>query len=957
MSDNLWNKIFDVTNGGLDIILRYYPHAKEGRNFKVREERTPSASLKKDANGVYKVTDFGDDSIPRNAIEVAAKEEGRSFRDALLDLAKQYNVLEGKPVYQAEFRKKKITEIEYEFDESGYYFEYNNDVSKEELDVLGPFVTDEVCKRYRLYSVKFYAKKRENDIMEIHSTEFYPIFAFVNKTRDGKEWIKVYQPKAEDKQWRFRYVGGRPADFVFGLDYIEKKFKELNAFSDDLDEESDGEPKETKLERIVIGSGDRDSLNLAGSGELVIWLNSETANFDTALYAKLKSMAKKIINVPDIDKTGRIQGTELAMQYMDVYTAWLPDYLAASKDFRGNSKKDFLDFCNMFRHNPYRLKNEVRLLLDNAKCCQFWDVKYTKNGTNYEFNNVNAYYFLSLAGFHRMEAPENKNDYVFIRAENHLIYRINYLQVKDFVNTFLEEKQRSLGERIIPNSLRNMIYNSNKMSESSLVNLPTKQPDFKDFSDNWQMLFFRNQVWKITKDGIKSEDTDKLQQNVWTHDVIDEKVERTYNKKIDGRKIFIDEPYFRIFKDKEDNYDIEILKKDCEFLNYLINVSRVHWGKEKLAISTESEEDQEKYWNENRFNIAGKGLTEDEIHEQKLHLINKIFIYGYLLHRYKDPAKPWAVYLMDNEVVSDDESHGGTGKSLFSNSPRIFMDTKVLASRNAKLFENNFLFDGVTEHTDYFLFDDASKYFKFDNLYTTITGDLNVNPKNNQPYIVPFAQSPKFAISTNYSLRSTEPSTMRRLLVGAFSDWYHYADGRDRTAHDPVKDFGHKLFDGWDDMQWNSFFNFAAQCCQFFLGAEEKISAPDASVMKRNSLANMGPAFQAWADIYFADFLNDNLEGETYMAKQEALDNLKDSVRVLSSTTPNLFYKKLESWCIYNDVILNPKEKLSGKDNRIFKWVDQKSVEYYYLLKTTPDDNTQLPDAPTKTDDLEDLDF
>src|SRR5690606_23696137 len=217
-----------------------------------------------------------------------------------------------------------------------------------------------------------------------------------------------------------------------------------------------------------------------------------------------------------------------------------------------------------------------------------------------------------------------------------------------------------------------------------------------------------------------------------------------------------------------------ILKKDCEFLNYLINTSRVHWQKEEYALSGKSEEEIEKYWEKHRFSIDGAGLTEDEIHEQKLHLINKIFIYGYMMHRYKDPSKPWAVYLMDNEVVSDDESHGGTGKSLFSNSPRVFMDTRVLNSRNSKLFENNFLFDGVTEHTDYFLFDDASKYFKFDNLYTTITGDLNVNPKNNQPYIVPFDKSPKFAISTNYSLRETSPSTMRRLLVGAFSNWYHH---------------------------------------------------------------------------------------------------------------------------------------------------------------------------------------
>lgn len=956
MSD-LQFKILEASNQGLDIILNYYPNAREGKNFKIRDERTASASLKRHPDGAWLVTDFGDDSQPRNAIAICAKEEGMSYRDALIHLADKYGLLEKAKALSAEIRKLKPTEVDYfeQFNENNFYFEYNTELTEAELEVLGPLVTNEVCKRYRLFSVKFYAKKKETEIVQMSSTEHYPIFAFVNKTKDGKEWIKVLQPKAQDKKYRFFYVGGRPKDFVFGLDYIEKKYQELNASSEDLDDEGESEPKETKLERIVIGSGDRDSLNLAGAGELVVWLNSETATLDTPLYSKLKSRAKKIINVPDIDKTGRIQGAELAMQYMDVYTAWLPDYLSKSKDFRGNSKKDFLDFCNMHRYNSYKLKNEVRLLLDNAKCCQFWDEKITKSGKTYEFNNVNAYYFLSLAGFHRMESPENKDDYIFIRSENHLVYRINYLQVKDFVNNFLEEKQRTLGERIIPNALRNMIYNSNKMTENSLVNLPKLTPDFTDFGSKWQLLFFRNQVWRITKDGIINENIEKLNQNVWTHDLIDEKVEKTYSHTIDGRKIFIDSDYFKIYKDKEGDWNIEILKKDCEFLNYLINTSRVHWKKEEYALTGQSEEKIAKYWETNKFTVSGEGLTEDEIHEQKLHLINKIFIYGYIMHRYKDPSKPWAVYLMDNEIVSDDESFGGTGKSLFSNSPRVFMDTRALNSRSNKLFENNFLFDGVTEHTDYFLFDDASKYFKFDNLYTTITGDLNVNPKNNQPYIVPFDKSPKFAISTNYSLRETSPSTMRRLLVGAFSDWYHHGDNQEKKSRAPMDDFGRRMFNDWKDNDWNHFFNFAAQACRFYLSVNEKISAPDANVQKRNSLAAMGVAFQNWADRYLMDYLNTSLEGDVYLNKREAEESVKNSEKSLSGMTAHAFVGKLKNWCIYNDVILNPKEKVTTKDGRIFKWVDGKSVEHYYLLRQTSED--ELTADTEDRDELDQLEF
>lgn len=943
----LSDKILAASNGGLDIILNYYPNAKPGRNFKIREERTASASLKQHESGVWLVTDFGDDSKPLNAIGVFAKEEGLSFREAIIQLGSQYGLLDQKKTLMPEIRKYKPTEVDYleHFTETGHYFEFKTEFTEAELDVLGPLVTQEVCTRYKLFSVKFYAKKKPNEIVQISSTDDFPIFAFVNKDKDGKEWMKVLQPKSQDKAYRFFHIGGRPKNFVFGLDYVSKKYADLQEPEDEgygIEDVSDNAEKSSsggKLERVIIASGDRDALNLAGAGELVIWLNSETASFDTGLYANLKAKTNKIINVPDIDQTGRIQGTELALEYMDIYTAWLPDDLAKTKDFRGNSKKDFLDFCSKFRHNTWRMKNEIRLLLDNAKSCQFWDTRVTKNGVNYDFNNVNAYYFLSLVGFHRMENPENPEDYIFIRRDNHLIYRVNYLQVKDYVNLFLERKQRDLGERIISNSLRNMIYNSTKMAENSLVNLPTITPDFTRADKHHQLIFFRHQVWKITAKGIFSEDVDKIKENVWVENLIERRVYNMYKHKMNHRKIFIDNPYFTIYRDKDDNLDIRIDNPDCEFLNYLINTSRVHWQKEALDLS---EEDQETYWKENRFNIAGRGLTEDEIHEQKLHLINKIFIYGYMMHGFKDPSRAWLSWLMDNEIIDDDESHGRTGKSLFSNSLRIFLSAKVIPARNRKLFENNFLFDGVTEYTDYLLFDDANKYFDVGQIYTQITGDFWVNPKNNKPYEIPFSESPKMLVSTNYASRDSSSSTTDRLLIGVFSNYYH-AEGNGFERRGPQDDFGHMFFNDWNDEQWNKFFNFSAQALQFFLNTQEKLSAPDANVIKRNSLAQMGVAFQNWADLYLPEFINNTLEDDKIFNKIEAYENMKQTERSLSSSSAKDFTRKLEHWCIYNDMILDPKEKETTKDGRIFKWVDGKSVQHHYLLRMVPEENVELP--------------
>lgn len=955
--NDLQEKILDATNGGLDIILNYYPNAREGKNFKIRDERTASTSLKRVDGGVYVVTDWGADSKPMNAIAVFSKEEGMSYKEAMLQLGRQYNLLEGKSVLRPKIRKLKPTEVPYleGFSESGHYFEFNTELTPDELDILGPLVDQRTCSRYNLFSVKFYAKKNENEIIEIYSTESFPIFAFVNKTKEGKEWIKVLQPKSEDKAFRFFYVGGRPSDFVFGLDLVNKEFakKQAEMMNSEDDEEESAKRNDGKIPRIILASGDRDGLNAAGAGEFVIWLNSETAKFSVGLFKKLMSMTNQLINIPDIDQTGRAQGVDLALEFLEIHTAWLPESLSKSRDFRGSPKKDFLDFCNQFRHDNWLLRNEVRLLLDNAKKCQFWDVRPTKSGFNYDFNNVNAYYFLSLCGFYRIENPENKETFIFIQKKHHLITQVNYFKVKDFVNKFLEEKQRKLGERIIPNALRNMVYNSTKMAESSLVNLPTLDPDFTDFDRASQLLFFKNEIWRITANGIVTEDVSKASQNVWETDIIESKIQETYNISLDSRLIRVESDYFRIYKDKEGDLDIKILKTDCEFLNYLINTSRVFWEKEEFALATSSEEEKEKYWRENRFNIAGKGLTEDEIHEQKLHLINKIYIFGYMMHRYKDPSKSWLGWLMDYEIVDDSESHGRTGKSLFSNSLRVFMETVGLEARSRKLFENNHLFDGVNEFTDFLLFDDANKYFDVGEIYTKITGDFNVNPKNNKPYVIPFSKSPKMMVSTNFASGDSSSSTSDRLLIGVFSSYYHAASKK-YPRRTPMDDFGHLFFSDWGSKEWNHFFNFAAQALKFFLKTKDKISAPESNVIKRNSLTQMGAAFQNWADYYLSDLLNHSLSEEKYLNKRTAYEDLKASEKSLSSITINAFTKKLEHWCIYNDVTLDPSDKITTKDGRIMKYVDGKSQQHHYLFsKTIKYDESEVQELDNEFDGLE----
>ena len=166
-------------------------------------------------------------------------------------------------------------------------------------------------------------------------------------------------------------------------------------------------------------------------------------------------------------------------------------------------------------------------------------------------------------------------------------------------------------------------------------------------------MFFENKVLKIKADGIELMNRGDVDRFIWEN-------------KMFKHNIHLEDKHFTIQKDKHGNDDIVVHRDDNMFFNYLTNASRIHWRKElEENLSNKPENEVKKYLQDNKFNIAGPNLKPEERQEQKLHLINKIYALGYMLHTYKSPQKPWALYAMDNKLADVSESHGGSGKSVF----------------------------------------------------------------------------------------------------------------------------------------------------------------------------------------------------------------------------------------------------------------------------------------------------
>jgi len=246
--------------------------------------------------------------------------------------------------------------------------------------------------------------------------------------------------------------------------------------------------------------------------------------------------------------------------------------------------------------------------------------------------------------------------------------------------------------------------------------------------------------------------------------------------------------------------------------------------------------------------------------------------------------------------------------------------------------DNPHIYDRVTEHTDFVLVDDADQYLDYNFFFDTITGDWNVNPKNNKTYEIPFETAPKMAITTNYAPRSADPSTQARLLYTVFSDYYHEkTDENDyretRTIRD---DFGMDLHDGlYPADDWNADINFMVDCLQFYLatiGRSVKINPPMKNVQQRTLMAEMGQQFFDWALIYFSA---DSGNIDVMRPKEDAMKDFINAGNIKNWSTQK-FTKSLKAFCRKHGYTLNPKA-YQNNQGRIIRKLNDKATEMIYV--------------------------
>ena len=275
-----------------------------------------------------------------------------------------------------------------------------------------------------MFSLKSFTYIKNRKARITRATENYPIFLF-----DHQEWKKIYQPLNPEMQYRFSYVGNKPKDYINGLHQLQNAYEDFRNKQMREDPESREQEKEIeKLPEAILCSGDRDSLNVAGFGYQVLWMNSETARLSEIQYKSIMKCVETLYILPDIDTTGIRAAIRLGLQYLDIRFIWLPESLREYKDNRGKPRKDLRDYVEL-----YPERKDFQKLINVAMPLRFWDEVTKEEGKRYYFNDEHALFFLNANGFGRIEYKNTKGKSIFVQIEDNVVHEVEPEEIKDYV--------------------------------------------------------------------------------------------------------------------------------------------------------------------------------------------------------------------------------------------------------------------------------------------------------------------------------------------------------------------------------------------------------------------------------------------------------------------------------------------------------------------------------------------
>lgn len=901
--DNI-DELFDKTNGGADIIIDYYPQAKAclgtKKKFSIRDEQDPSVSWYKfPGTEKWCITDWGEDSKPKDAIQVTMARENLEWYAAVNKLLFDCGISKTKGNKQQFIVESALGPD----DVPGQFSFVEKPFDEHDLRLFGPSVNPGDLTSLGWIRVESIRKVYNNKVIAKIGLPEYPIF--IRKCPvvldDGtvSYFYKIYEPMNRDKGYRFRYEGNKPSNYIHGLYEAQEECKR----------EEDQAVAAEKRKPVVIVCGERDAAVAKSFGCKPIWFNSESGfPKDDETMQLIRNLSPVIYFIPDIDTTGYKKGREFALSFPDIKTLWLPEELKKSHDYRGNPKKDLRDWVSL----PGNGFLSFRKLLATSLTADYFD-KDEKG--KFHINIERLHYFLWLNDVGSFTFKEGNNTRLGLARRTGCA--LEEITQGSYV-------QKMLCDQLPNDSTRNakyaLIMKSKMLSPDSLSAAKSLPYRFSQPTKGCEHIYFKNTVVEVTATGARTIPVSSYDGMVYASDV----VQHNYTKPSEM-------PITFDFSNP-DNPQIKINRLNSCLLRLMIYMSRVHWKEEYVNSQLPS---LQAYYSGLGCCIESEFLSEEKNRDQWDCLFNKMFAIGSMLARYKDRREQWAPYLLDLCTASG-VSNGRSGKGTLFQMISNMVNMIYFDGRNKTTGDYTHAFDRVTPFTRVVRIDDYNpQTITFDTFYDMISDNMVVNPKGKQQFELSFDESPRFVFSSNYMLSANDASTEGRVLYVVVSDWYHKATNANEylSDHTPYDDFHITLGskDDYTEENWNEDFSVLICCLQFYLylsGRGERFDSPAHLLTGLRKSISYSPKFNSWAKSYF----NDDSKIGLPIVRQDMFNDYQSETK--EQCSPQDFGKRLRDWLSVNNFELNVGKSLD-KSGRFMKHNPyyNKTMEHFVVTR------------------------
>ena len=534
------------------------------------------------------------------------------------------------------------------------------------------------------------------------------------------------------------------------------------------------------------------------------------------------------------------------------------DFFEIHKDRLSSLRK--FKFSNVFYRNE---GGKINIDSEFGSGKEFWTSSTDDKGkTKIDIDHLLLRDFLISNGFRTLKQEESKHK--FVKIESGIIKIYDEFDIRRFVIDFVCKASKSHAVKC--HFLDNI---ANKLSYANLCQLEMLKVPSGKHDQYSQRFYFSDSEAIVTSKNIE---VSALVGPVWEDNLIKRSFERI--------------PIFSRFE-PDGNGSFIIAQTDagyeCEFLRFLMNTSN---------------------------SFRSDRPTPAQLSEYQHNIANKITAIGYLLRSCKTPSEKKAVVAMDAKMSEVGVSSGRTGKSFVGVAISKFISQAVIDGRNLTN-DDQYMLSEVTNTTENIIIDDINIKFDFGRLYQSITGKLSVNVKQGSRFTIPFEDAPKFYITTNHALQNLDDSANARIIFMSFSDWYS-------SEYTPFTEFGHYLFDGWDDRQWLLFDNLMLECVMLYMRSLENswagpgqgaVLPPMENLRRREYRQEMGEMFLSWADIYFSPEAG-HLGSRT--PRKEMYESfLSEYGQRSTQISARSFRDKIHAYCKYASLHFNPAKRNS----------------------------------------------